>query len=81
MIDRFRDQFTPMLLGQNKLWSSSDSTVIRMPLASDSLKDGLELGMRRIKQINDKFLEQGCRTLLFLKSVLKVFNCAVFLDN
>ena len=72
LVERFHDQFSPMLLGQNTLWSSSDSTIIRMPLSSDCLKDGLELGLRRIKQINDRFLEQGSRTLLFLKSVMQV---------
>lgn len=71
LTDRFRDQFSPMLLGQNTLWPS-DSTIIRMPLSSDCLKDELELGLRRIKQINDRFLEQGSRTLLFLKSVMQV---------
>ncbi|XP_030491993.2 uncharacterized protein LOC115707993 isoform X1 [Cannabis sativa] len=72
LVERFHDQFSPMLLDQNTLWSSSDSTIIRMPLSSDCLKDGLELGLRRIKQINDRFLEQGSRTLLFLKSVMQV---------
>lgn len=72
LTERFHDQFSPMLLGQNTLWSSSDSTIIRMPLSSDCLKDGLELGLKRIKQINDRFLTQGSRTLLFLKSVMQV---------
>lgn len=73
LIDRFRDQFSPMLLGQDRSWSSSNSTIIRIPLSSDCLKDGMQLGLSRIQQINDRFLEQGSRTLLFLKSVLQVF--------
>ncbi|XP_059447074.1 uncharacterized protein LOC132178626 isoform X3 [Corylus avellana] len=69
---RFCDQFSPMMIGQNMSWSLSDSTIIRMPLSSECLKDGLEIGLKRIKQITDRFLEHGSRTLLFLKSILQV---------
>jgi sacsin len=69
---RFHDQFSPMLIDHNDLWSSSDSTIIRMPLSSDSLKSGSDLGTNRIKHITDIFMEHGSRALLFLKSVLEV---------
>ncbi|KAL5540659.1 hypothetical protein UlMin_042851 [Ulmus minor] len=72
LTERFRDQFSPMLFGQNMSWSLLDSTIIRMPLSSDCLKDGFELGLRRIKQINDRFMEHASRTLLFLKSIMQV---------
>jgi sacsin len=63
-----------MMIGQNMSWSSSDSTIIRMPLSSECLKDGLENGLKRIKQITDRFLEHASRTLLFLKSILQVLT-------
>lgn len=69
---RFHDQFSPMLIDQNDLWSLSDSTIIRMPLSSDCLKVGSDLGTNRIKNITDIFMEHGSRALLFLKSVLEV---------
>lgn len=72
MVERFSDQFTPMLLGQDKAWSSTDSTIIRMPLSSDILKDGLEAGLYRVKQMSDQFLENASRILIFLKSVSQV---------
>ncbi|KAA8533361.1 hypothetical protein F0562_033106 [Nyssa sinensis] len=72
LTDQFRDQFSPMLINQNMPWSSSDSTVIRMPLSHECMKDGIESGLKRIKQIFDKFMEHSSRTLLFLKSVLQV---------
>ena len=50
----------------------SDSTIIRMPLSSACLKDGLESGIERIKEISSKFLDHASRSLLFLKSVLQV---------
>jgi len=75
---RFHDQFSPMLIDQNDLWSLSDSTIIRMPLSSDCLKVGSDLGTNRIKNITDIFMEHGSRALLFLKSVLEVIcNCSV----
>ncbi|KAK1566595.1 hypothetical protein Q3G72_001766 [Acer saccharum] len=72
LTERFRDQFNPMLIGENMPWSSLDSTVIRMPMSSECLKDGLEIGLKRVKQIVDRYLEHASRTLIFLKSVLKV---------
>lgn len=72
LTQRFRDQFSPMLIDQNELWSLSDSTIIRMPLSSDCLNVGPELGSDRIKHITDLFMENGSRALLFLKSVLQV---------
>ncbi|CAI8605288.1 unnamed protein product [Vicia faba] len=69
---RFHDQFSPMLIDQNDLWSLSDSTIIRMPLSSDCLKVGSDLGANRVKHIIDIFMEHGSRALLFLKSVLEV---------
>ena len=72
MTERFRDQFIPMLIDQKMPWSSSDSTIIRMPLSPECLKDGLELGLKRVNQIIDRFLEHASRMLIFLKSVLQV---------
>ncbi|KAM4120132.1 hypothetical protein ACJW30_03G110200 [Castanea mollissima] len=72
LTQRFSDQFSPMMIGQNMSWSSSDSTIIRMPLSPECMKDGLESGLKRIKQITDRFLEHASRTLLFLKSILQV---------
>ncbi|XWS54336.1 hypothetical protein CRYUN_Cryun10bG0081200 [Craigia yunnanensis] len=72
LTERFRDQFIPMLIDQKMPWSSSDSTIIRMPLSPECLKDGLELGLKRVNQIIDRFLEHASRMLIFLKSVLQV---------
>eukprot|EP00257_Ricinus_communis_P020409 XP_015579634.1 sacsin isoform X1 [Ricinus communis] len=72
LTERFSDQFNPMLIGEKKSWLSQDSTIIRMPLSSECLKNGLELGLKRVKQIFDRFMEHGSRTLIFLKSVLQV---------
>ncbi|XP_026408158.1 sacsin-like isoform X2 [Papaver somniferum] len=72
LTERFRDQFNPMLIDQNMPWSSSDSTIIRMPLSSDCMKDGLEDGSKRVKQIFDRFVAQASTSLLFLKSVFQV---------
>ncbi|KAK8486465.1 hypothetical protein V6N11_045126 [Hibiscus sabdariffa] len=72
LTERFRDQFTPMLIDQKMPWSSSDSTIIRMPLSPECLKDGFELGLNRVNKIIDRFLEQASRILIFLKSVLQV---------
>lgn len=72
LVERFSDQFNPMLIGQDKAWSLTDSTIIRMPLSSEILKDGLEEGLNRVKQISDQFLEHVSRILIFLKSVSQV---------
>lgn len=72
MTDRFRDQFNPMLIGPSMPWPSLDSTIIRMPLSSECLNNELEFGLRKIKQINERFLEHSSRSLLFLKSVMQV---------
>ncbi|KAJ4961747.1 hypothetical protein NE237_021657 [Protea cynaroides] len=72
LTERFSDQFNPMLVSQNIPGSSLDTTVIRMPLSVECMKDGLDDGFSRIKQIFDRFLMHSSRTLLFLKSVLQV---------
>ncbi|CBI27138.3 unnamed protein product, partial [Vitis vinifera] len=72
LTERFCDQFNPMLIGQNMPWSSSDCTVMRMPLSTECMKGGLEFGLQRVKQIFDRFLEHASRVLLSLKSVLQV---------
>lgn len=72
LTDRFGDQFNPMLIGERMPWSMHDSTIIRMPLSLDCLQDGLKLGLKRVKQIVDRFLEHASRTLIFLKSVSQV---------
>ncbi|GAV61002.1 LOW QUALITY PROTEIN: zf-C3HC4_3 domain-containing protein, partial [Cephalotus follicularis] len=94
LTERFGDQFNPMLIGQNLSLSSLDSTVIRMPLSSECLKDGLQVGVKRVKDISDRFLEHASRTLIFLKSVLQISfstweegsiqpcqDCSVFIDS
>lgn len=72
LTERFRDQFNPMLLNPKMPWSSSDSTVIRMPLSSGCMKNGLDDGSKIIQQIFDGFTEHASGSLLFLKSVLQV---------
>ncbi|KAK9117869.1 hypothetical protein Scep_015962 [Stephania cephalantha] len=74
LTERFYDQFSPMLIGQNMPWAMSDSTVIRMPLTSQCMKDGLENGTKKIKAVFDRFMEHASRALLFLKSVLQTNN-------
>lgn len=72
MTTRFCDQFSPLLIGQDRLWSSSDSTLIRMPLTTECMEDGLESGLRQIKQLTDRLFEHASRVLLFLKSIVQV---------
>ncbi|KAK7308413.1 hypothetical protein VNO77_42018 [Canavalia gladiata] len=72
LTQRFCDQFSPMLIDQNDLWSLAESTIIRMPLSTDSSKVGPDSGSNRIRHITDLFMQHGSRALLFLKSVLQV---------
>nr|CAD1821120.1 unnamed protein product [Ananas comosus var. bracteatus] len=71
LVERFRDQFYPMLVTKEISLSSSNSTVIRMPLSSKCLKE-LETVSKRVKQIFDRFMQHSSSTLLFLKSILQV---------
>lgn len=71
-MEQFRDQFTPLSISQSMPWLSSDSTVIRMPLSSECMKNGPECGLKRVEDIFEKFMEHGSRILLFLKSILQV---------
>ncbi|GAB4842780.1 hypothetical protein Ancab_012755 [Ancistrocladus abbreviatus] len=73
LMERFCDQFSPMLVGQNTTWLNS--TVIRMPLSLDCMKEGSQDGLKLVKQIYDRFAEHGSQVLLFLKSVLQVYQC------
>lgn len=72
LTEQFRDQFIPLLVGQSMPWSMSDSTVIRVPLSSELMKEGSECGLKRLEQICERITECGSRLLLFLKSVLQV---------
>ncbi|KAJ8747299.1 hypothetical protein K2173_011564 [Erythroxylum novogranatense] len=94
LVEQFPDQFRPMLIDQDMPWSSVDSTVIRMPLSSECLKDGLEMALKRVNQIYERFMEHASRALIFLKSVLQVSlstwnegmvqphqDCSVFIDS
>lgn len=72
LVERFRDQFDPMLIGSNMPWASSESTITRMPLSSEWMKDGHECGLKGLAVMYDKFMEHASRTLLFLKSVTQV---------
>lgn len=72
LMERFPDQFRPLMIGQNVSCRSLDSVVIRMPLSSRCSKDGLDLGLQKVQQITDMFLEHSSRMLVFLKSILQV---------
>lgn len=72
MTDRFHDQFSALLIGQSMPWSESDSTIIRLPLSTEYMKDGVESGLKRISLLFSKFMEHGSRTILFLNSVMQV---------
>ncbi|KAJ8546588.1 hypothetical protein K7X08_034098 [Anisodus acutangulus] len=71
LTERFRDQFSPLLIDQNVAWSLSNSTVIRMPFSPECMKDGVEFGVNKISMMLDKFLNNASATILFLKSVLQ----------
>lgn len=72
MIERFSDQFNPLLIGQDVQRLLTNCTIIRMPLSPECMKGGIENGSNWIKQIFDNFLEHASRTLLYLKSILQV---------
>ncbi|KAL3825148.1 hypothetical protein ACJIZ3_021177 [Penstemon smallii] len=72
LTERFRDQFSPMLVDDNMPWSSTDSTVIRMPLSSKSREDGAGFDLTKMTLIYNNFMEHASKTILFLKSVLQV---------
>lgn len=73
LTERFRDQFSPMYVGQKVPWSN-DSTVIRMPISSKFIEDGTETEWTEIRQIFDGFMKHASRTLVFLKSVSEVIR-------
>ncbi|KAK4397028.1 Sacsin [Sesamum angolense] len=68
LTERFRDQFSPMLIDENMPWSSTNCMVIRMPLSSKCLEDGFA----RMTLIFNKFMEHASKMILFLKSILQV---------
>lgn len=72
LTERFRDQFSPLLVDQNVPWSLSNSTVIRMPFSPECMKDGLDFGLNKISMMLDKFLNNASAMILFLKSLLQV---------
>lgn len=74
LVERFNDQFQPMLLNEKNLWFSSNSTVIRMPLSTEFLKEGYDSGYQRLQQVLGRFTENASKTLLFLKSVFQVLS-------
>lgn len=74
LIERFRDQFSPMLIDENMPWSSADSTFIRLPLSSKCKEDGSEFGLTRMTLIFNKFMEHASKLILFLKSILQVIS-------
>ncbi|XP_076890119.1 uncharacterized protein LOC143541094 [Bidens hawaiensis] len=71
LTERFRDQFSPLFVGQKVPWSN-DSTVIRMPISSKFIEDGAESGWTEITKIFENFMKHASRTLVFLKSVSEV---------
>ncbi|XP_031090600.1 sacsin isoform X2 [Ipomoea triloba] len=72
LVERFHDQFSPLLIGENMQWSISNSTIIRMPLSSAVMKEGIESGLERVTLVFDKFIKHSSASILFLKSVLQV---------
>ncbi|KAL8224267.1 hypothetical protein R6Q57_019742 [Mikania cordata] len=71
LTERFRDQFSPMFVGQKVPWST-DSTVIRMPISSKFIEDGAESGWAEITKMFENFIKHASRTVVFLKSVSEV---------
>lgn len=69
---RFQDQFLPLSVSKTLSWGSSASTIIRMPLKSNSAEDSVQSGDQRIKHLFNKFKDHGSAVLLFLKSVEQV---------
>lgn len=69
MTERFHDQFSPMMIYENMPWSVAESTVIRLPLSSKCIEDGVE---PRLTWIFDKFMEHASKPILFLMSILQV---------
>ncbi|XP_042037175.1 sacsin isoform X1 [Salvia splendens] len=69
LTERFRDQFSPMMIYENMPWSAADSTVIRLPLSSKCMEDGVD---SRLTRIFDKFMEHASKPILYLKSILQV---------
>lgn len=67
LTERFRDQFTPVFVGQKVPWST-DSTIIRMPISSKFIEDD----WTEIKLMFENFTKHASRTLVFLKSVSEV---------
>ncbi|XP_051132159.1 uncharacterized protein LOC127252147 isoform X2 [Andrographis paniculata] len=72
LTERFRDQFSPMLINEDMPWSSINSTIIRMPFSSKFLEEGGECGSAGMKTLFNKFMEHAPRMILFLKSILQV---------
>ncbi|KAG9441938.1 hypothetical protein H6P81_017792 [Aristolochia fimbriata] len=72
LIDRFHDQFHPMFITLNNPSLPSNSTIIRMPLSSALVAEGLESGFRKVNEILGSFMEHAAKALLFLKSVVQV---------
>lgn len=73
LMERFRDQFSALLIGQNMPWSVSDSTIIRLPLSSEYMEEGIESASKKISLLFNKFMEHASRTILFLNSIMQVF--------
>ncbi|KAK1273593.1 hypothetical protein QJS04_geneDACA019168 [Acorus gramineus] len=71
LIERFHDQFQPMLISKELKLSSSDCTVIRIPLSQKCLEE-LKSGSDRVNHIFDQFTSHASSTLLFLQSIFQV---------
>ncbi|XP_068639684.1 uncharacterized protein [Aristolochia californica] len=72
LTERFCDQFHPMFITPNNPSLPSNSTIIRMPLSSSLMAEGLESGFEKVNEILDRFMEHATKALLFLKSVVQV---------
>lgn len=81
LAERFHDQFSPMMFAEGLPWSSKNATFIRMPLSSECMEHNCDLGLKRIRSINETFVEHASRTLLFLKSVVQVCVTVVCLHK
>ncbi|KAG8376019.1 hypothetical protein BUALT_Bualt09G0019400 [Buddleja alternifolia] len=72
LTERFHDQFSPMLIDENMPWSSTECTIIRMPLSSKCVEDGAEFGSTRMTLMYNKFMDHSSKTILYLKSIWQV---------
>lgn len=74
---KFQDQFHPMLMYEDEMFSIKDSTIIRMPLSS-RLAEEYDASSTRVETIFNQFIDHGSSTILSLKSVMKVSEISFY---